>query len=270
MSRNETGLPADVRAIALDLDGVVYVGHTPLPGAVETIRAIRQLGYGLYFVTNNSGQTRTEIAQKLCGMGIPATERQILNSAYAAAVLLTRLNRNASKRVWVVGSDGLKSEIASQGIQIARTATEPCGFLLVGFDRDFSYDKICASLDVLSNGACFIACNHDARFPVPNGGYQPGCGSMVAAIEAAWGKKSDYEAGKPNPILLELVAAEAGLQPGEILVVGDSLESDIAMANQAGAPSVWITTTTSVLPDNAGFTLSLAGLPDLLKHLVLV
>lgn len=267
MSRNEIRLLEQARAIALDLDGVVYVENTPLPGAVEAIQQIQQRGYAVYFVTNNSGQTRAEIAQKLGSLGIPAAERQVFNSGYAAAVLLARLNRNASMQAFVIGSDGLRNEIASQGIHIARNPADHCEFLVIGFDRDFSYEKICMGLDVLSNGARFIACNRDARFPIANGRYQPGCGSMVAAIESAWGKKPDYEAGKPCPLLLELISVEAGLQTSEILVVGDSLESDIAMACQAGSPSVLITSAPTMLPGNLGFALSIQGLSDLLKHL---
>lgn len=270
MSRNATRLPAQVRAVALDLDGVVYLENTPLPGAVAAIQKIRQSGYALYFVTNNSGQTRAGIARKLAGLGIPAEARQVFHSGYATAVLLARLSRPASARAFVIGSDGLRSEIAAQGINIARDAAEHCEFLVIGFDLDFSYEKICMSLDVLSNGACFIACNRDARFPVPNGRYRPGCGSMVAAIETAWGKKPDHEAGKPNPLLLELVAAEAALRPEEILMVGDSPESDIAMARQAGSPSVLISPVSSTLPDSRDGTLRVAGLSDLVKHLVLV
>jgi ribonucleotide monophosphatase NagD (HAD superfamily) len=98
--------------------------------------------------------------------------------------------------------------MSRSGAQPVSDANQPCEFLVVGLDIEFTYPKISASLDALMGGATFIACNRDKRFPIEGNRFLPGCGAMVAAIEAAWGKKPDYEVGKPDTTFLEIIAAE--------------------------------------------------------------
>jgi ribonucleotide monophosphatase NagD (HAD superfamily) len=170
--------------------------------------------------------------------------------------------------VLIIGSDRLRDEMSRSGAQPVSDANQPCEFLVVGLDIEFTYPKISASLDALMGGATFIACNRDKRFPIEGNRFLPGCGAMVAAIEAAWGKKPDYEVGKPDTTFLEIIAAETSLQADEILVVGDSLESDIAMSNRFGSPSVFVMADSVDQPIESGAenlwpTLRLAALSDL-------
>jgi 4-nitrophenyl phosphatase len=225
-----------VRAIALDLDGVVYHGRHLLPGADKAVEALRGFGLKVFFITNNSANTRADVARKLTYLGVPAAENEVLTSGHVTAVLVSRLRENA--RVLVIGSDGLKSELACLGSEVV--AGLPCDFLVVGLDAHFNYDKICTALDALFGGAVFIACNCDSTYPIEDGRLLPGCGSLVAAIEAAWRRKHEYLAGKPNDLVMKMLAGENCLRPSEILVVGDSLESDIAMASHFGSPSVFV------------------------------
>ena len=120
----------------------------------------------------------------------------------------------------------------------------------MGFDRAFNYNTISEALDVLLCGAKFIACNRDAQFPIENNRFLPGCGAMVGSIEAVIGKKPDREVGKPRPFMLKLVASRMKLDPEEILVVGDSLDSDIAMADRFGSPSLLVGPPESLGPRN--------------------
>ncbi len=226
------------RAIALDLDGVVYQGAQALPGAIAAIALLRRLEFKVYFVTNNSSKTRVEIATKLAQMGVSAGRDEVFTSGYAAAVLVSHLMQEGKRRAFVIGSDGLKSELTQTGVEVVIAA--PYDFLVVGLDTGFTYERICVALDALLGGALFIACNLDPVFPAERGRLLPGCGPEVAALELASGRKPDHVAGKPNTFLLEMLANNGRVQPHEILVVGDSLESDIAMANRYGALSVLV------------------------------
>jgi len=225
-----------ISAVAFDLDGVVYEGNQCMAGAADTVAGLRRRGLRVFFVTNNSGKTRDEIAQKLRGMDIPADREEIFSSGYAAAELVRRMGNKT--RTMVIGTSGLERIMEEEGRNLTRTL--PCDCLVVGIDNKFSYEKICLGMEAVLGGAAFIACNRDANFPVENGRLMPGAGAMVAAVEAACRRKPHYVAGKPNTLLLEMVSQRSGLKPAEILMVGDGTDSDIVMANRFGSPSILI------------------------------
>jgi 4-nitrophenyl phosphatase len=218
-----------------------------LPGAVEAIERLRGLGLRIWFVTNNSARSRAAIAGKLRRLGVLADELEVMTSGYAASLLLRRLTQGQPARVVVVGSDELRTMIAAQGFEAVSEG--PGRFLIVGMDHSFTYDRIRAALETLMGGAVFVACNRDAAYPVEGGRLLPGCGPMVAAIECACGRKADYVAGKPSPTLLELVATASRLAPGEMLVVGDTLESDIVAARRFGSPAILVRDPAALVPD---------------------
>jgi len=226
------------KTVALDLDGVVYTGGRLLPGAAEAVIAIRSSNLHVWFVTNNSAQTRSAIAAKLSRLGVPAAESDVMTSGYATSLYVRRLAHEARVRVVVVGSDELKAMLAAAGL--VPVAEPPGDFLVVGMDRAFTYLGIKTALDALLDGAVFVACNRDATYPVEGGERMPGCGPIVAAIECAADHQADYVVGKPGPLLLEMVAAADGILPSELLVVGDTPESDVAAARNFGSQSVLI------------------------------
>lgn len=227
-----------IRAVALDLDGVVYEGDNVIKGAAETINGLREWGIDVYFVTNNSGKKRASIATKLNKMGIKSAVDYIITSGYAAAVLVNSLCSTQEDRILIIGSEELEEELAQFSRKVVHEL--PADILIVGFDKTFNYERLSLGLNVLRQGGLFVACNRDRVFPVGGNQVLPGCGPIVAALEWASGREADYIVGKPNTMMLELIARERGFKPHEILVVGDMLESDIAMANQFGCPSVLI------------------------------
>ena len=225
-----------IRAVALDLDGVVYEGDNVIKGAPETISGLRKWGIDVYFVTNNSGKKRASIATKLNKMGIISTVDHIITSGYAAAVLVNSLCSTQDDRILIIGHEELEAEFVQFHRKVVHAL--PAEILVVGFDKAFNYEKLSLGLNALRQGAIFVACNRDRVFPVGDNQVLPGCGPIIAALEWAWGKEADYVVGKPNTMMLELIARERGFKPHEILVVGDTIDSDIAMANRFGCPSV--------------------------------
>jgi HAD superfamily hydrolase (TIGR01450 family) len=224
-----------IRIVVIDLDGVIYHGKTVIPGAAEAIQKLRLRGLKAVFATNSSLKTRADVANKLTSMGIPATEQDVFTSAYLASLLIRRIGD--SKKVLVIGMDGLKKEISYQAVVVAQP---PCDFVVVGMDTTFSYEKIHMAMDAIMGGAVFIVCNRESNFPGDNGRIYPGCGPMVAAIEAAVGFSPKYMVGKPNVLMLENIAASYHAKSSEILVVGDSVESDVEMALAFGSPAVLV------------------------------
>jgi 4-nitrophenyl phosphatase len=226
-----------IRAVAFDLDGVIYLGGTMLPYADIAKKKLDELGIASYYITNNSTKTRQEIAHKLSSLGIEVSYRNIYSSAYLASRFIHEKYTEGATTVRVIGSDGLVHELQDAGIKIA---DKDCyaDILLVGYDVNFNYQTIVQGFRLLLNGSDFLACNLEARYPIEGHQWMPGAASMVAAIEASSGKKPDFIIGKPGTFMLELIAREHDLEPEQILVVGDTPESDILMANNFGSPSI--------------------------------
>lgn len=248
-----------IKVALIDLDGVVYRGATMIEGADGAVRRLRQLGWRPVFGTNSSVKTRTQISDKLMAMGIPAEEDEVLTSAFVAAMLVRDVG---GKSAVVIGAEGLRQEIA--GIGVAVVPEPPCDVVVVGMDTAFSYGKIQMAMDAIRSGATFVACNRDASFPGDNGRLFPGCGPMVAAVETATGHPAHHVAGKPNVLMLQLVAARYQVSPHEILIVGDGMDSDIKMAVAYGSPSVLVAGgTLEGTTDGAGPTYTVESLADL-------
>ena len=213
-----------------DLDGTVYLGDTPLPGAVEALARLRAAGRKVVFLSNNPTKTRAQYVAKLAKLGVPATEAEIVNSSFALVRWLLREQPGA--RCFVVGEQPLKDELAAAGFAIVETAAET-EVVVSSFDRGFAYWKLQVAYDAINAGARFVATNPDRFCPVPGGG-EPDCAAMTAAIAACTGREVEIVVGKPSPVMVEIVAELVGLPLAHCLMVGDRLSTDIAMGRAAG------------------------------------
>lgn len=246
----------ETKLFAFDLDGTLLLGEDAVPGAVELVSRLRK-SRRVAFFTNNSSKTDREVHEKLRRLGFEARPEEVHTSCSAAA---RQLREQGLDDVYVVGSDGLRRAVVKAGLRVVEEGVAKN--LLVGIDHDFGYRKIAAALSVLLRGGRFVACNEDARYPAGDGAYLPGCGAMVGAIAAAAGRRPDFVAGKPNTFMLAVIAGDCGAGPREIVVVGDSAESDVAMAMRHGSKAVLID---PVRNDDAGDLLvvrDLRGLRD--------
>ncbi|MDX2254526.1 MAG: HAD-IIA family hydrolase [Pseudanabaenaceae cyanobacterium bins.39] len=222
----------------IDLDGVVYKGREMIAGADRAIATFREWGKQIVFLTNNSASSTLAVAQKLQNLGIECDLHEILTAASASATFIAEQRIDEGRGVLTIGTEALKEELVLQGLQIADA--DHCGAILVGLDPQFHYDAIAIALRALRNGAKFVACNRDANFPIAGGQYLPGCGAMVAAIEAAAEQSVDFEVGKPQTTMLTIITQRLHIPLHQCLVIGDMLASDILMANKANIPSIWI------------------------------
>jgi HAD superfamily hydrolase (TIGR01450 family) len=222
----------------LDLDGVVYRGEEAIEGAPATIQLLRGLGKKVVFLTNNSASSSEKVVAKLCRLGIPCCGDDLLTSAQAARIVIQEKQLDANHGVFVVGTDALRCELEQHSITCVDPAS--CGAVLVGLDPNFDYITMTQALEALKRPIPLIACNRDANYPGQDGHLFPGCGAMVGALEACSGRKADFEVGKPNTMMLDIVLHRLQVAPEECIVVGDSLEADIAMANRAQVMSILI------------------------------
>ncbi len=218
-------------AYLFDLDGTIYVGDTLLPGAAETIAALRKAGRRTIFLSNNPTKTRAQYVAKLTHMGIPTPIEDIINSSLVMVQWL--LNEMPEARLFVVGEEPLKQDLRAAGFQLSETAGE-IDFVVASFDRTFVYQKLQIAFDAIRAGARLVATNPDRYCPVPGGGGQPDCAAITAAIEACTGVTCEVITGKPSPIMIKVITDLLQVPPEQCMMVGDRLETDIRMGITAG------------------------------------
>lgn len=230
-----------VEAAVFDLDGTVYLGETALPGAAEGIAALRGRGKRIAFISNKPLEPRQAYAAKLTRLGIPAGVEDVITSA---VVLARHLARHApTLRYYVVGEAYLKGELHAHGLRIAGElidqhpsdvlSTHDIDAVVVGLDRTLDYRKINTAYQALRRGARFFATNADDTCPLP-GGDIPDAGATLAALFHLTGRRPELVAGKPSPLILATALQRLGVPAGRCLMVGDRLETDLRMGQEAG------------------------------------
>ena len=231
-------MPTMYDAYIFDIDGTVYLGDAVLPGAAETVAALRAAGRRTIFLSNNPTRTRQQYASKLAGMGIPTPPEDIVNSSFVMARWLLREAPNA--RLYVVGEEPLMTDLRDAGFEFSERAGE-IDIVVASFDRTFVYRKLQIAFDAIRAGARLVATNPDRYCPVPGGG-QPDAAAIIAAIEACTGVKCDPIVGKPSPIMVSTVSSMLALPPERCIMVGDRLETDIKMGIEAGMATCLVLT----------------------------
>lgn len=232
-----------VRALLIDLDGVVYRGDHRLPGAVEFFDYLRRDGLPFLLITNNSTLSPAQYVAKLDGMGINVGEDDVLGSATATAHYLRR-NAPGGARVYAIGEDGLRTALAEAGFELVDDDVE---YVVVGLDRTFDYRKLTLAVRAVAEGAAFIGTNPDTSLPMPDG-IIPGAATIQAAITAAT-KVAPLIIGKPEPTMLLMGAERLGHAPRETAMVGDRLDTDILGGSRAGISTILILTGVSTHDD---------------------
>jgi len=221
----------------LDLDGVVYLGGTAIPGAAESLRKAQAAGMRLAYVTNNAFRTPAAIAALLTSFGAPATVQDVVTSAQAAARLLAE-RLPAGAPVLVVGGNGLRMALRERGLRPVSTAMDRPQAVVQGYSPDVSYSMLAEGGLAVAAGALFFASNGDLTLPGPRGS-QPGNGALIQVIATATGVQP-VVAGKPEPPLHQESVLRTGAK--HPLVVGDRLDTDIEGAHRVGADSLLVLT----------------------------
>ena len=211
-------------AFLFDLDGVLYRGADPIPGAPEAVAALREAGRGIAFVTNNSARTPAAVAERLVAAGVVASPEEVVTSGGATAELLAG---RGCRSAFVIGEEGIRRALADAGIELRDGEPERVDAVVVGWDRGADYAKLRTASVLVERGAAFVGTNGDASWPAPDGTLWPGAGALLAAVATTTGADPEI-VGKPNAPLFHAAHARAG--GGRPLVVGDRLDTDVAGA----------------------------------------
>jgi phosphoglycolate/pyridoxal phosphate phosphatase family enzyme len=224
------------RGWLFDLDGTVYRGDVLIPGAAETIRALRQAGRRVAFLSNKPLQARDDYARKLTALGIPTGAEEVITASLVLARHLQALDPGAP--VFVIGEPPLMAELAAHGFQVR--GDHHVRWVVIAFDRTFDYAKLNTALQaVRRSGARLIATNPDRTCPTEEGEI-PDCAGMIAAVEAVTARAVDVVVGKPSPIILEVALRALDVPAADCVIVGDRIETDIAMGKRGGLATVLV------------------------------
>src|SRR5213083_111870 len=223
------------RGWLFDLDGTIYRGPHLIPGADATIAALRAAGRRVVFLSNKPLETRDDYAAKLSRLGVPAIADDVINSSLVLARHLRALDPGAP--VFVIGEPPMLQEMRAHGFEVRDD--ERVRWVVIAFDRTFTYAKLNTALQAVKQGARLIATNPDRTCPV-EGGEIPDCAGMIAAVEAVTDRKVEAVVGKPSPIILEVALQALGCAASESVIVGDRVETDIVMGKRLGLGTVLV------------------------------
>lgn len=222
----------------IDMDGVIYRGSEPIPGAAEFIRYLQEDNIPYLFLTNNSSYTPLDVTVKLRKFEIDCPPENVYTSAQATAEFVTRQKPGCT--AYVIGEGGLLSALNEAGCAISRDHPD---FVIVGEGRVLNFEMAEHAHRCIESGARLVSTNSDTWCPTDSGP-RPGCGALAALLESATGRQA-YHVGKPNPFMMRAARKRLGLRTDEVTMIGDTMETDIRGATDLGYHSILVLTGSS-------------------------
>lgn len=229
-------------AYLFDLDGTIYLGDQLLPGAGRLIAALRRQERPIRFISNNPTRDPAQYAAKLTALGVPTAPDEIVNTVVTTVAWLKSHHPDAV--VFPIAEAPLIRALTEAGIRISDRAEE-IDIVIASYDRGFDYRKLQIAFDAIwfHRRAFLVQTNPDRFCPYPGGRGQPDAAAITAAIEAATGTTCRHSFGKPDPLMLTAAMATLpALEPQRVVMVGDRLHTDVAMAIGAGVRSAVVLT----------------------------
>ena len=231
-------IPSNIKALILDMDGVIWKGDAPIGNLPEIFARIRERGLKFVFATNNGTKTPEEYQQKLADLGVDIEPWQVVTSAMGIAFILSQKYPKGTK-IFMIGEDGIRVALEEKGFEILSVENAPeAKAVVMGIDRGINFQKVAEAALLVRTGIPFYSTNTDRTFPTPRGEI-PGSGAWLSVITTATGVEP-IVAGKPFPYLMELALEKLGTKKEDTLVIGDRLETDIAAGQNVGCPTALV------------------------------
>ena len=231
---------SNIRHVALDMDGTIYLGNTLFPYTMAFLEQLQQLGITYSFLTNNPSRSIADYLLKLHKMGIEATPEEIYNTTVATIDYL-HAHYPDVRRLFLLGTPSMISQFEEAGfISVPDSPSERPDAVVAAFDMTLTYARLCRACWWVSQGLPYLATNPDRVCPTNEETILVDCGSICRCIEHATGRKPDITLGKPDPNMLIGIQQQHHLQPEQIAMVGDRIYTDIEMARRAGALGVLV------------------------------
>jgi HAD superfamily hydrolase (TIGR01458 family) len=225
-----------VRAVLIDIDGVLTVSWEPLPGAVEAVRALRAADLPFALVTNTTSRTRSRIAETLAGLGFPVGPDDVLGAPAATAAHLREHHPGAA--CLLLSSGEVADDL--EGVRLVGPDDHVDVVVLGGAGPEFSYEALDNAYGHLQDGAALVAMHRNLYWRT-DAGLQLDAGAFLLGLE----KAADKEAavlGKPSGAFFAAALSTLGVGRSAAVMVGDDLEADVLGAQRAGIAGVLVRT----------------------------
>jgi NagD protein len=227
------------------MDGTIYLGNELIPGAIEFLHKIKELGKRYIFLTNNSSKNKDAYLEKLTGLGIDAHRDEVFSSGDATIHYLKK--HTNFKHIFLLGTPSLEDAFRQAGFQVYNQRNAQVECVVLGFDTTLTYEKLWAACDYVKI-LPYIATHPDFNCPLEGGAFMPDIGAMIAFIKASTGK-DPLVIGKPHPHMLEAILETYELKKEQVAMVGDRLYTDIKMGQDLGIASVLVLSGETTMED---------------------
>ncbi|MQA88755.1 MAG: TIGR01458 family HAD-type hydrolase [Gemmatimonas sp.] len=215
----------ELQAVLFDLDGTLYVGDEAVPGAVDAVSRVADLGIPRRYLTNTTRFSRRALRERLVSMGFPVEEDELYTASVAATYWL---QARGFRRVAVYLPEAARSDFAD--FEIVEESPEA---VVVGdLGPGWSFERLNHAFRQVLEGAHLVALQKNRYWRTPEG-LMLDAGPLVAALEYATGQTATI-VGKPNGEFFDLAVRALGVKPGRAVLIGDDIEADVGGAQRAG------------------------------------
>lgn len=243
INKDSANIIEKIKCFALDMDGTIYLGTQWIEGAQDFLREVKESGREYVFLTNNSSKNPSAYVEKLAKMGLTITTDQIITSGDAT---ISYIKHNYSgKKVYLLGNHLLRNQFAEAGIELAEddlelaAKGEGADIVVVGFDTELDYKKMCIVCDYVRFGLPYITTHPDYNCPTETG-FIPDAGAIHAFIEASTGRRPDLVVGKPGVGIMDFLVEKMGCAREDVAMVGDRLYTDVAAGVNNGMTGILV------------------------------
>jgi 4-nitrophenyl phosphatase len=228
-----------LRGVVLDVDGTVVRGDTPIPGAREGLDAVAGAGLRRLFVSNNPTKPPVAYEDRLARAGFDVTAGEVVTAGTVTREYLADHHRGDD--IFVIGESGLVDLLTEANLSLVDDV-EAADAVVVSIDRDFHYDHLSAALRGLSDeSVTFVGTDPDMVIPAAERDV-PGSGAVIHAVAGVTGRDPDVVLGKPSEYARDMILDRLGVPAADCLVVGDRLDTDIALGAQSGMTTALVRT----------------------------
>ncbi|MDD6467300.1 MAG: HAD-IIA family hydrolase [Erysipelotrichaceae bacterium] len=254
-----------MKGYMIDLDGTMFHGKRIVDGAKEWIDDLLAHNIPFIFLTNNSSRTPMQAAQHMLDMGFEHIEpKHFYTSAMAAASYIAA--NYTQRKVFCIGEQGLRQALQDLGFVLVNDTEEVADFVFVGLDRQATYETYSKAVKHLVKGAMLVGTNND-RILLSEKGANVGNGSVVALFEHVIGKES-VKIGKPHEPILKEALKYMNLKKEDVIIVGDNLETDIALGEKFKVETLLVLTGVHQRKDVEALNIHPTHIVDNLRELI--